>query len=48
MAFVRALEAGYKDITYHNQTHAADVCQTFNYFVTEGGMKEKLKMDNLE
>ena len=48
MNFVRALEAGYKDITYHNQTHAADVCQTFNYFVTEGGMKDKLKMDNLE
>ena len=36
------------NITYHNQTHAADVCQTFNYFVTEGGMKDKLKMDNLE
>ena len=48
MNFIREIEAGYKDITYHNQTHAADVCQTFNYFVTEGGMKDKLKMDNLE
>ena len=24
--FVRALAMGYKRITYHNQTHAADVC----------------------
>lgn len=48
MRFVRALAAGYKDITYHNQTHAADVCQTFNYFCVEGGMKDKLKLDNLE
>lgn len=48
MNFVRALANGYKDITYHNQTHAADVCQTFNYFCMEGGIKEKLKLDNLE
>ena len=48
MYFVRHLAAGYKCITYHNQTHAADVCQTFNYFVTEGGMKDKLKLDCLE
>ena len=26
MSFVRKLAAGYKTITYHNQTHAADVC----------------------
>ena len=48
MSFVRQLAVGYKQITYHNQTHAADVCATFNYFVTDGGMKEKIKMDNLE
>jgi len=48
LCFVRHLAAGYKSITYHNQTHAADVCQTFNYFVTEGGMKDRLKLDCLE
>ena len=26
MSFVRKLAGGYKTITYHNQTHAADVC----------------------
>ena len=48
MNFVRALSFGYKEITYHNQTHAADVCQSFNYFCMEGGVKERLKLDNLE
>ena len=48
LCFIRNLAAGYKSITYHNQTHAADVCQTFNYFATEGGMKDKLKLDCLE
>ena len=48
MNFVRNLSAGYKSVTYHNQTHAADVCQTFNYFATDGGMKDVLKLDNLE
>jgi len=48
MNFVRALAIGYKHITYHNQTHAADVCQTFNYFSVKGGMKDLLRLDNLE
>jgi hypothetical protein len=46
--YLRKLQAGYKGIAYHNVSHAADVCQTFNYFATEGGMKDKLKLDNLE
>ena len=48
MCFVRKLCAGYKTITYHNQTHAADVCQTFNYFAMDGGVKDRIKLDNLE
>lgn len=48
MGFVRALARGYKAITYHNQTHAADVCQTFNYFMHGGGLKDLLKLDMLE
>ena len=48
MNFLRKLQDGYKAITYHNSTHAADVCQTFNYFSIDGGMKETLQMNNLE
>ena len=48
MSFIREIAAGYKSITYHNQTHGADVLQTFNFFMGEGGLKETLKMDNLE
>ena len=46
--FVKTLQSGYKNITYHNKTHAADVCQTFNYFATNGGIKDVTKMDNME
>jgi len=26
--FVNAIQSGYKDVTYHNKSHGADVCQT--------------------
>ena len=48
MSFIREIAAGYKIITYHNQTHGADVLQTFNFYMNAGGLKETLKMDNLE
>lgn len=32
--FMNLIQKGYKDITYHNKTHAADLCQTFYYFLT--------------
>ena len=48
MEYVKHLQAGYKNITYHNKTHAADLCQTFNYFLIGGGLREKAKMDSIE
>jgi hypothetical protein len=35
--FIQAIQGGYLNITYHNKTHGADLCQTINYFLTEGG-----------
>jgi hypothetical protein len=34
--FVRAIQNGYKRITYHNKTHGADLCQTLNSFLIDG------------
>ena len=48
MCFVRKLAGGYKTISYHNQTLAADVCQTFNYFAVDAGVKDIIRLDNLE
>lgn len=48
MAFAKALQAGYKNITYHNSSHAGDLCQTFNYYMVAGGLRDKCKMDNVE
>jgi hypothetical protein len=46
--FARRLQKGYKNITYHNKSHAADLCQTFNYYTTTGGLRDSAKMDNIE
>jgi 3',5'-cyclic-nucleotide phosphodiesterase len=43
-----AIQAGYKNITYHNKTHGADLCQTMNMFCKQGKLGEKLKLDSLE
>jgi hypothetical protein len=47
-AFLTAIQAGYKNITYHNKTHGADLCQNINMFMQTGGLAEKLKLDELE
>ena len=38
--FILLIQRGYKDISYHNKTHASDVCQTFNYFCIGGDLME--------
>ena len=48
LSFCGALQSGYKNITYHNKTHASDLCQTFNYFMVKGNLQEKMQMDNVE
>lgn len=45
--YMMAIQRGYKGITYHNKTHAADLCQTFNYFRKQG-LQEKCELDNQE
>ena len=48
MNFIRVIQNGYKKITYHNKTHGADLCQTFNYFMTTGEVRDTIKLDNIE
>ena len=44
-SFIKKVEAGYRDITYHNAVHAADLCQTFYQFWTIGGLRDKCQLD---
>lgn len=46
--FAKAIQAGYVDIPYHNQTHGIDVCQTSYYFVQSCGLKEIADMKDLD
>jgi hypothetical protein len=46
--FISKIQAGYNDVAYHNKTHAADVAQTYYYFITHCGLKEIANMDNLD
>jgi hypothetical protein len=46
--FMTVIQKGYKNVTYHNKTHAADLSQTFNYFCTTCHMREKTKLDDLD
>jgi hypothetical protein len=45
--YITAIQRGYKNVTYHNKTHAADLCQTFNYFC-KSGLEEKAALDYSE
>jgi hypothetical protein len=36
--WLRRTEEGYNAVPYHNSVHAADVLQTFNHFLMNGGM----------
>jgi hypothetical protein len=46
--FILLIQRGYKDISYHNKTHAGDVCQTFNFFCTGGGLTDICKFDHID
>lgn len=39
--FITVMESGYDNRQpYHNSTHASDVLQTLNYFITKGGLSQ--------
>jgi hypothetical protein len=39
--FITIMESGYNNKQpYHNSTHASDVLQTLNYFITKGGLSQ--------
>lgn len=46
--FAFKIQTGYKNITYHNKTHGADLCQTINYFFVQGQLGVKAKIDEHE
>ncbi len=48
VAFLSKIQGGYKDITYHNKTHATDLAQTIYYMMTTCELKKKCKIDELE
>lgn len=46
--FAYAVQSSYNDITYHNKTHASDVCQTSYYFMFTWDFVSVTKYDRLE
>jgi hypothetical protein len=45
---VQVIQTRYKNVTYHNKTHGADLCQTINVFLELGGLAELTKVDSYE
>ncbi len=48
MPFISKIQSGYKNVTYHNKTHGADVCQTVYYYMYPCEFRLKAKLDDLE
>jgi len=48
MLFISKIQSGYKNITYHNKTHGADLSCTAYYYLTRCGFLEKAKLDDIE
>lgn len=46
--FMNRIHNGYKNVTYHNKTHAADVCQNCYYFCIDCEFKDKAKLTDLD
>lgn len=48
MRFITKIQSGYKDIAYHNKTHAADLSQTAYFSITACEGREIMKLDNID
>jgi hypothetical protein len=48
MRFITKIQSGYKDIAYHNKTHAADLSQTAYFCARSAEGAQKLNLDNLD
>jgi len=47
--FTKAITEGYsRDVPYHNDLHAADVLQTGYVIISQGNLKEKLKLQDVD
>jgi hypothetical protein len=48
MSFITKIQNGYKDVTYHNKTHGADLSATAYLYLTKGEYWQKASLDDLE
>jgi hypothetical protein len=46
--FINKIQSGYKDIPYHNKTHAADLSQTAYFCCESADGKQILKLDDMD
>jgi hypothetical protein len=46
--FLKKIQAGYNNVSYHNATHAADVAQTSYYFLASCDYMTKGSVSDLE
>lgn len=44
--FMKRIQAGYKSVAYHNKTHGMDVCQSYYYFMMDGGLMDLCKFNS--
>jgi hypothetical protein len=48
MSFITKIQNGYKDITYHNKTHGADLSATVYFYMMKGEYLEKANLDDMD
>ena len=46
--FIKDVSNGYKNVPYHNRTHATDVTQTSTFYVDSCQFKKKVEMDDID
>jgi len=48
ISFINKIQSGYKDVAYHNKSHAADLSQTAYFCCTTAEGKDILKLDDVD